>query len=130
MALGWLEEHDLPIDLADELTELVKAAYDDGVLTAQTEKPETREEKSVELTGRQQDALTLKALKILGSEARTHNVLRNNPYKLRIVASHAKVEPRVLRNFLDGHKTREVVASMIRRTLRELGFPAEPGRPS
>ena len=82
-----------------------------------------------ELTRRQEDALTTKTLKVLGKE-RSHTSLRAAPHKLRAVAQHARVDVKVLKEFLAGRQVRTQFSHTIKRSLRELGFPTEPGLPS
>ena len=110
------------------LAALLQAAYDDGVVARQADKDAPPEVEV--LSDRKEDELLRKTEKILGAEARTLPGLRQAPHKLRAVAQFAHVDAKVLKDFLDGRKTREVLASMIRRSLRQLGYPSEPGAPS
>lgn len=118
---------ELVVKYGEGLGDMLQAAYDDGVLTQQSE---PKEPAPPEVILRREDELLRKTEKILGSEARTHRALMMKPHKLRAVATFARVDPRVFRDFLNGQRTPDRVASMIRRTLRQLGYPTEPGAPS
>ena len=148
IATEWLSEHLVPS--VDDLARLLRTTYGDGLAAGQatplqitpmpakpdpappapSAPPPIEVERPPVLTQRQEDALTAKTLKILGSEPRTHAALRLAPHKLRAVAAHAKVEPKVLREFLSGRQARSPHANAIRRSLRELGYPTEPGEVS
>ena len=117
-----------------DLVELLRAAYDDGALEARAEEkaPYTVSDGTGTevLSDRKEDELLRRTNKILGDGARTLGMLRSTPHKLRAVAAHARVEPKVMKDFLDGRTIRTAVAAMIRRSFRQLGFPTEPGAAS
>lgn len=128
---GRLGEGRLADSETDRLTRAIEAAYDAGVAegkaSATVEEPQTQV--GLIRSRRQEEELTRRTLQVLGAD-RTLETLRRTPNKRRVVAAHAKVEPEVLRVFLEGRPVSVTYRTQIAKSLKDLGFESAKGHVS